>query len=382
MTPERCVKILVHEWVTGGGLAGSALPQSWATEGRAMRRAIAADFASRARDGVRVVVTLDARLPEDPGPWSVERIQEGHRLRELAMGADWTVLIAPETQGVLGRLTRDLHEAGARILGSSPEAIDLTGDKGRLFQWLEARGIDTPPSRTIAPSAGLPPDADYPAVLKPVDGAGSVDTFYLSDQQSLAAPARRMARALLQPFVPGVPMSASFLIDGQAQPWLIGIGIQHVSVRAGRFAYHGGTLPASCRSAEPQLRPALESIPGLRGFVGVDFIWDPGLQHATVLEINPRPTTSCVGLTRLLPPGRLAAAWLQAFERETGDAASLATLADLVHGRKRLSFDAKGDEVPSAEPVGDSRFPIPDSRFPIPNSRSWIPASQSENHES
>ena len=38
--------ILVYEWVTGGGLAGSPLPGSWAAEGRAMRRAIAADFAS------------------------------------------------------------------------------------------------------------------------------------------------------------------------------------------------------------------------------------------------------------------------------------------------------------------------------------------------
>jgi hypothetical protein len=30
----------------------------------------------------------------------------------------------------------------------------------------------------------------------------------------------------------------------------------------------------------------------------------------TVLEINPRPTTSLVGLVHLLPPGALARAWL------------------------------------------------------------------------
>jgi predicted ATP-grasp superfamily ATP-dependent carboligase len=298
---------------------------------------------------------LDARLPEEPGPWSLQRIsagQENERIRELAGAADWTVLVAPETAGILGRLTRDLHQAGARILGSAPEAIDLTGDKARLAQWLEDRGIDTPPSRTVHPSEGLPPDAIFPAVLKPVDGAGSVDTFYLSDERSLPTPARRMSEALLQPFVPGVAMSASFLVDRQARPWLIGIGIQHVAVRNGRFVYEGGTLPASCRSAEAQLRPALESIPDLRGFVGVDFIWDPELQHATVLEINPRPTTSCVGLTRLLPPGRLAAAWLQAFEPQWGDGVSLGTLADFVHGQRCLSFDAQGDELIEESGVG------------------------------
>ena len=40
------VVVLVHEWVTGGGLAGMPLPASWEREGSAMRRAIARDFAA------------------------------------------------------------------------------------------------------------------------------------------------------------------------------------------------------------------------------------------------------------------------------------------------------------------------------------------------
>src|SRR5262245_64895428 len=114
--------ILVHEWVTGGGLAGSPMPPSWADEGRAMRRALDADFASLARDVVRVILTLDARLPDDPGPWTIERIEPGRevdRLCELAGAADVTVLVAPETAGTLARRTRDLRKAGARVLGSS-----------------------------------------------------------------------------------------------------------------------------------------------------------------------------------------------------------------------------------------------------------------------
>ena len=36
----RCTAlvVLVHEWVTGGGLAGKPLPASWEREGSAMRR--------------------------------------------------------------------------------------------------------------------------------------------------------------------------------------------------------------------------------------------------------------------------------------------------------------------------------------------------------
>lgn len=119
--------VLVHEWVSGGGLAGSPLPVSWAAEGRAMRREIAADFARIPSSHATVVVTLDARLTDEPGPWSVVRIGEGeldHRLRELARAVDFTVLIAPETRGVLAELTRSLTQAGAdsRIFGRGGRA--------------------------------------------------------------------------------------------------------------------------------------------------------------------------------------------------------------------------------------------------------------------
>jgi predicted ATP-grasp superfamily ATP-dependent carboligase len=137
-------------------------------------------------------------------------------------------------------------------------------------------------------------------------------------------------------------MSASFLVDGRGAAWLLGVGIQRIAIRDGRFAYHGGSLPAPSRAAEPQLRTALGAIPGLRGFVGVDFVWDPEAQRATVLEINPRATTSCVGLTQLLPPGRLAEAWLRVFEPEPVDAAWFGGLAELIHGGGRVCFDAQG----------------------------------------
>ncbi len=53
------------------------------------------------------------------------------------------------------------------------------------------------------------------------------------------------------------------------------------------------------------------SVPGLRGFVGVDFLLDAE-GRAMILEINPRPTTSYVGLSRLGPAGTIAGAWLAA----------------------------------------------------------------------
>jgi tyramine---L-glutamate ligase len=347
MADGDSLNVLVYEWVTGGGLAGSALPASLAAEGAAMRRAVAADFASLPARGrrVRVTMTLDARMAEEPGPWTVARVDGPDafdRVRRLARTTDFTVLIAPETTGVLARQTRELGASGSRLMGATAEAVELTGDKARLAAWLESCGVAHPRTRRIVPALGLPGDFTYPAVLKPIDGAGSLDTYYVRDATSLPAAARAMPEALLQEFVAGRPSSASFLVDTKGQAWLIGIGSQRTAIRDGRFEYLGGSSPAAWRHASEPLRRVVEGIPGLRGFVGVDFIWDPRSDHATVIEVNPRPTTSYVGLCRLLPAGQLAEAWLAACSEAPEGVKTLAGLADLVHRQERLCFDSDG----------------------------------------
>jgi predicted ATP-grasp superfamily ATP-dependent carboligase len=353
MDSSKPVTVLVLEWVTGGGMTG-LVPASWAAEGQAMRRAVAADFAALPGPGARVIVPLDSRLRADPGPWQIVRINGKEpipRLIDLAGHADYTVVIAPETMGVLARLARDLEAAGARSLGCSAESIELTADKARLADWLSERGISTPFCRMIVPAHGLPRDFPYPAVLKPNDGAGSVDTFWIADHESMPAAAGELPIALLQPFHPGIPMSASFLVESDRRAWLVGVGRQRIVVQAQRITYQGGLVPISCRQAEPQLRKAVESVPGLRGFVGVDFLWEPNRRQATVLEINPRATTSFVGFRRLLPSGHLAQAWLGACGARERSRGILSNIAEMVGRRPPVSFDAEGNIVADQEGV-------------------------------
>ncbi len=121
---------------------------------------------------------------------------------------------------------------------------------------------------------------------------------------------------------------------------LIGVGRQSVVVQDGRLEYRGGTLPAHGVGSVPAVRRAVECVPGLRGFVGVDFLRDEASEEVTVLEINPRPTTSIVGLVRLLPAGRLARAWIDAVHGFAGG--DSADLAAVVHRQNPLTFLADG----------------------------------------
>ncbi|WP_435016510.1 ATP-grasp domain-containing protein [Tundrisphaera sp. TA3] len=311
----RVISILVHEFATGGGLAEPDPPASWIAEGSAMRRAIVADFA--AVPGVRVVSTLDARLPGEPDlPGEVVRVRadrEERTIRELAARCDYSLMIAVETGGELSRLARWLEEGGRPSLGSSPGAIDRAGDKAALGTHLAALGIPTPPSRVVVP--GRPWDCPWggPIVAKPVDGAGSIDTFVIPDPRRWPAPALAMERALVQPYLPGDPMSASFLVDAAGRATPLAAGRQRIAVEGGRVEYRGGCLPVACGEADLRtVARAVDAVPGLRGLVGVDFLRDGEAGGVTILEINPRPTTSYVGLSRIHAPGTIAAAWLAA----------------------------------------------------------------------
>ena len=132
--------VFIHEFVTGGGFAGKALPLSLAAEGSAMRRALAEDFAGL--NGVRVVMTLDSCLPDEPGLATIVRVGPGEEpatFARLAREADYTLCVAPETGGVLRDRARTILDVGGRSLGSSPESIacSVVGDDLPAWRFAE-----------------------------------------------------------------------------------------------------------------------------------------------------------------------------------------------------------------------------------------------------
>jgi predicted ATP-grasp superfamily ATP-dependent carboligase len=169
--------IFVYEWATGGGLVEElgSMPQSLMNEGVAMLGALVADLVRM--PGTQVSALRDPRvlhlsLPECD---LVDVLSKGsHRdeFERLASQADATILIAPEFDNILLQAAQRVATAGGRLLSPSPEFIRVAANKHHTCNALAAADGPTPPGLVVEPDEPLPADFPYPAVLKPLDGAG------------------------------------------------------------------------------------------------------------------------------------------------------------------------------------------------------------------
>jgi predicted ATP-grasp superfamily ATP-dependent carboligase len=248
--------------------------------------------------GVEALTLRDKRLPADvPAVVVRPRSRDGlwpAFLRCLAMcDAVWP--IAPEQDDCLERLSRRVVEAGCTLLNSRPEAVRIAASKLRTSQALAAAGVPAVPTWRHA--------ADVPAgvaaiVCKPDDGAGCMDTHVLRD------PAQALTDAptghVFQPFIEGEALSLSLLCcEGSAR--LLSVNRQHVHEADGVLHFDGVTvnaLPDADRYFADLAARVAAAIPGLWGHVGVDLVHGTG--GVRLIEVNPRLTTSCVGLHEAL----------------------------------------------------------------------------------
>ncbi len=305
------MRVFVYEYLCGGGfatLSGLSLP----SEGAAMLSAVLKDFARC--PGVQISTLLDPRRVIVDATWGAT-IQphwllpgrEEQTFRALAAAADFALIIAPEFEDILAQRCRWVEEEGGRLLGPSSEAVRLTADKLTLACHLRANGIPTP--AVISLPSPLPLNSFiYPLVYKPRYGAGSQATFLVHDDEDLERSVLQArdegwsSELIVQPYVPGLAVSVA-LLSGPAESLSLPAVQQHLSTD-GRFHYRGGRLPLAedlDRRARQLAVRAAYAVTGLHGYFGVDLVLGEAADGSrdAVIEINPRLTTSYVGLRRL-----------------------------------------------------------------------------------
>ena len=296
------MRIFVCEYVTGGGLAGQPLPASLSREGDMMLTALVKDLAPL--ESVEIVTTRDKRLPAFWADVEVLMIDEPGafwpRWTELIRSADAVWPIAPESGGILARISELTVDAGRRLLASDPQSVRLATSKLATARQLTKAGISTVPTASLGNSEVFGRPSAW--VVKPDDGAGAENTLMFDAAGDLDRwmAANQKPHMILQPYVSGPAASLSLLCrDGAA--WLLTCNEQLIEISGNEFRYCGfivGGREFRRTDYQPIASAVAAAVPGLWGYVGVDLIDGP--DGPLVLEINPRLTTSYAGLRQAI----------------------------------------------------------------------------------
>lgn len=298
------VKILVFEYITGGGFNKQKLPDSLAGEGNLMLNALLDDLMRL--NNLEITVMLDGRLEAVAGINNII-IKPEHDVMEefarLVQQSDLVWPIAPEFDGILQKLCRMVESLGKVLLTSASTAVAIAGNKFRTYELLDRHRITTVPTRMLN-------DTYSPGewMVKPLDGAGCSDSYVVTSRQDFERVAAGRSSYIIQPHLQGAKTSLSCLFK-QGSGWLICANLQRFE-RVNQ-QYHLTDIVVNHHpdsgAYQPLITKIAAALPELWGYAGIDLIEnDYGFMDAKaiakplVLEINPRLTTSFVGIYKAL----------------------------------------------------------------------------------
>ena len=299
----------MYEYLSGGGAGDDLTADDFALlgQGRAMRDAIVDDLARV--DGVFVSYAAVDAGGDVPAQRATKvspdaRETAAQFVRRQAAEHDRVWIVAPETGGVLAAL-RDCV-ADRQWIGCSADAIRIAGSKRATRECLKRSGIVA--TRDIADRDVLQARG-VRVVVKPDDGAGACETrVYATAARALDDCAVREARGrhcVAEIWEDGTPLSLSLLCGPGERAELLSVNRQRIDVTADGQVRYGGVdigvrdYDASAARFAALARAVARAIPGLCGYVGIDFVLrDDGCP--VVVEVNPRVTCAYVGLSAAL----------------------------------------------------------------------------------
>lgn len=334
------MQILVAEYLTSGGLIESSLSQSLLAEATMMLKAIVTDLADCKQ--VKVQVLLDERLNTPELQLIREHVQihsvtQQDGFRSIWLNAiqhvDAVLIIAPESEGLLQTLCRDVELANKLLLNSSSAVVDITASKIKTCQLLAEHGISVIKTDSIDSIL----DYSFPIVVKPDDGVGAEGIQILTDQAGLERIKQTVQtrRLIKQPFIQGQAASLSVVFDGQ-DTRILSYNQQLIEIEQESIRLCGTVVSEQTEFWQFYERLVVQIatiLPDLKGYAGIDVV-ETG-NGPVLMEINPRLTTSYVGLRQALSINP-AECILECF---TGQAAPNLTTKPESHTPVRITID-------------------------------------------
>jgi tyramine---L-glutamate ligase len=311
------LKTILYEHVSGGGYAGHHISPNILAEGFAMLRTVASDFKAA---GHEVTIMLDDRISKLNPPINADCTvpviypEETTRfLTSLASINDASYIIAPETGQILESYVELMEKTGKISLNSQSSAIKQVANKANFQKILQKNQVNTPNSLVFSTDENLTAikreineKLCCPIVFKPADGASCSGLSIVNDDSQIIAGIEKIKaessakQFVVQEFIIGEAVSVSLLVSN-GKALAISLNKQNVNVASPdkTSSYLGGCVPFDNSLKEETFLMAekvVECFSGLRGYVGVDFVL--GKDKPFVVDVNPRLTTSYVGLSQ------------------------------------------------------------------------------------
>jgi predicted ATP-grasp superfamily ATP-dependent carboligase len=312
------LKVLLYEFVSGGGYADQPVPSSLLSEGYAMLRGLTEDFQAA---GHHVTAVLDSRLAQFKQPMQPDQILPActpdgleETLQKTLGEVEAAYIIAPEDNELLKTTVQLVEDYGLLSLNCPSLAIVPASDKAAVAERAKTLGLNIPKTLQFKTTEhielivqAVKANFGFPAVIKPLTGAGCGGISLVQDASELEQAIDNLIGEIgdcafcVQEYVEGVPASVSLLCNGAAALPL-SLNLQDITLASpdGVSTYNGGIVPLSYplqQEAFAAAKRLAESFGSLRGYVGVDLIL--GEDKVFVMEVNPRLTTSYIGLRKV-----------------------------------------------------------------------------------
>lgn len=218
------------------------------------------------------------------------------------------------------KLARDLEAAGAPIIGSSPDSIDLAEDRERFQKLVDKLGLKQPPNRTarsFEQALSMAADVGYPLIVRPSYVLGGRAMEIIHGEEDLAAYMEAAIKVsndspvLLDRFLDlATEVDVDAVCDGEHV--LIGGVMEHVEQAGVHSGDSGCSLPPF--SLKPALQAALiEQVTRLAKGLNVIGLMNTqfAIQNEVVylLEVNPRASRTIPFVSKSIgiPLARIAA---------------------------------------------------------------------------
>jgi len=218
---------------------------------------------------------------------------------KLSKDSDAGIVIAPDE--MLLPLT-EIVESNTVNLGCPSDCVRTCADKLRTTEILAEAGIPVP---AIVTDAWIP-GRRY--VTKPRYGCASEDIFVREidgdGNSALGYEPGHGDGFITTEYIEGEDISSS-VVAGSSRILPLTVNKQFIQMEhTGRLRYMGGVVPYHVDAeTEREIRDMSKRIVaalGCTGYVGIDFVRSEGARRAYVVDVNPRPTTSIVGIARVL----------------------------------------------------------------------------------